>query len=95
MLDSFETIPVAVGYEVDGEFTSEMPVLQQDFVKAVPVYQYLPGWQSDITRARKFADLPKEAQDYVKFLEEQAGCRISAIGVGPGREATILRHRLV
>lgn len=95
VLDSFETIPVAVGYEVDGEFTSEMPVLQQDFVKAVPVYQYLPGWQSDITGARKFEDLPKEAQDYVKFLEEQAGCRISAIGVGPGREATILRHRLV
>ncbi len=95
VLDSLETIPVAVGYDVDGEFTSEMPVLQQDFVKAVPVYEYLPGWQTNIRDVRAFEDLPKEAQDYVEFLENQAGCRISAIGVGPGREATILRHPLV
>jgi adenylosuccinate synthase len=49
----------------------------------------LPGWQEDITKAKTFADLPKNAQNYVKALEEMSGAPISAIGVGPGRDETI------
>jgi adenylosuccinate synthase len=67
----------------------EIPASQTDFHHAKPIYEYLPGWQADISGARKFSDLPKNAQNYVKFLEEKSGAQISAIGVGPGRDQTI------
>jgi adenylosuccinate synthase len=53
------------------------------------VYEYLPGWSEDITKAKSFSDLPKNAQGYVKALEEMSGAPVSAIGVGPGRDETI------
>jgi adenylosuccinate synthase len=68
---------------------------QRDFAVATPVYEYLPGWDEDISGARKFGDLPVTAQDYVRFLEDQSQCRISAIGVGQDRAQTILVHDLV
>ena len=95
VLTGHETIPVCVAYDVDGEVTSEMPLTQTDFHHAKPVYEELPGWSEDITGVRDFADLPAAARDYVLRIEELAGCRVSAIGVGPGREATITRHRLL
>ena len=82
---------MAVGYEIDGELVTEMPVFQSDFARAVPVYEELPGWHTDITGVRKFEDLPSEAADYVNFIEDQVGCKISTIGVGPSREAAIVR----
>ncbi|WRS30433.1 adenylosuccinate synthase [Actinomycetaceae bacterium MB13-C1-2] len=95
VLDSYETLPVAVGYEVNGQVTREMPVLQSEFAAAKPVYEDLPGWQEDITGIREYEDLPEAARNYIEFLEEQADCRISAIGVGQDREATIVRHPLI
>ncbi len=95
VLGEYDTIKVAYAYDVDGEVVPEMPVLQSDFAKARPLYEELPGWKQDISNVREFDDLPKEARDFVEFLEEQAGVRISAIGVGPGREQTIVRHELV
>lgn len=95
VLTGHETIPVCVAYEVDGRQSQEMPLTQSDFHHAVPVYEEMPGWSQDITGVREFSDLPRAAQDYVLRIEELAGCRISAIGVGPGREATISRHRLI
>ena len=80
---------------VDGVRTEEMPLTQTDFHHATPVYEELPGWSEDITRVRRFEDLPQAAQDYVLRIEELARTRISAIGVGPGREATISRHSLL
>ncbi len=95
VLSEWETIPVCVGYEVDGERTTEMPMTQTGFHHAKPVYEELPGWGTDITAARSLSDLPKEAREYVSFLEEQARCPISAIGVGPGRDETIVLRDLV
>ena len=95
VLSGYETIPVCVAYEVDGVRTQEMPLDQAGFEAAVPVYEELPGWSEDISEVRNFADLPQAAQDYVLRIEELARCRISAIGVGPGREATISRHSLI
>ena len=95
VLSGYETIPVCVAYEVDGVVTEEMPLDQAGFEAAVPVYEELPGWSEDISEVRSFADLPQAAQDYVLRIEELARCRISAIGVGPGREATISRHSLI
>jgi adenylosuccinate synthase len=89
VLTGWEQIPVCVAYEVDGERTTELPYNQSDFHHAKPVYEYLPGWTEDITKAKTFADLPKNAQSYVKTLEEMSGAPISAVGVGPGRDETI------
>lgn len=91
VLDTYQTIPVAVGYEVDGVFTEEVPALQREFAAAVPVYREMPGWQEDITAVRRFADLPTEARDYVTFIEDSVGVRVSTIGVGQARDAVIVR----
>ena len=68
---------------------------QSDFHHATPIYEYLDGWTEDISGAREFDDLPVNAQRYLLRLEEISGARISSIGVGPGREATIVRHELL
>jgi glycerophosphoryl diester phosphodiesterase len=95
LLTGLERIPVCVAYEVDGQRFDEIPVSQSDFHHATPVYEELPGWSEDITGARTFEDLPKNAQDYVLAVEAMSGARISAIGVGPGRDAIIQRHDLL
>lgn len=95
VLSRYQQIPVCVGYRVNGERVDEMPVSQSDFHHAEPIYEELPGWQEDITGCREFADLPQRAQDYVRRLEDMATCRISSIGVGPSRDATIVRHELL
>ncbi|MBX0301985.1 adenylosuccinate synthase [Cryobacterium sp. 1639] len=95
VLTGLDTIPVCVAYEVDGVRYDEVPVSQSDFHHAKPVYEEFPGWTEDITLVRHFEDLPKNAQDYVLALEAMSGARISAIGVGPDREAILTRHDLI
>jgi adenylosuccinate synthase len=95
VLTGIKEIPVCVAYEVDGKRMEEIPVSQSDFHHAKPIYETYPGWDEDITTAKKFEDLPKNAQDYVLALEKLSGTRISAIGVGPDRNATIVRHDLL
>ena len=95
VLTGWEQIPVCVAYEIDGQRVDEMPTSQTDFHHAVPVYEYLPGWQEDISGVKVFDDLPKAARDYVNFLEQVSGTRISAIGVGQDRDATISVHDLI
>ncbi|WP_263119548.1 adenylosuccinate synthase [Cellulomonas sp. RIT-PI-Y] len=95
VLTGRDRIPVAVAYDVDGRRVDEMPDDQSDFHHAKPVYEYLDGWTEDITGAREFDDLPLNARRYLERLEELSGCRISAIGVGPGREATVSRYDLL
>ncbi|WP_007024529.1 adenylosuccinate synthase [Saccharomonospora iraqiensis] len=92
VLSGLERIPVCVAYEVDGFRTEDMPMTQTEVHHAVPIYEELPGWAEDISGCRSFADLPANARAYVERLEELMGARISAIGVGPGREQTIVRH---
>ncbi|MCQ9368066.1 adenylosuccinate synthase [Brevibacterium sp. 91QC2O2] len=95
VLSGIEEIPVCVGYDVDGVRLDEMPTSQSDFHHATPVYETFPGWKEDITSARSFEDLPRNAQDYVLALERLSGCRMSVIGVGPDREQSIVRHSLL
>lgn len=95
VLTGYKEIPVCVGYELDGIVVDEMPPDQVDFARAVPVYEMAPGWSEDITGCRSFDELPEAAQAYILRLEELVGCRISSIGVGPGREATIIRFPLL
>jgi len=95
VLSGLETIPVCVAYDVDGVRVDEVPVSQSDFHHAIPIYEEFPGWTEDITGARTFEDLPKNAQDYVLAIEAMSGSRISAIGVGPGRDEIVVRHDLL
>jgi adenylosuccinate synthase len=89
VLSGWESIPVCVAYEVDGKRLEEMPMTQTEFHHAVPVYEYFDGWSEDISGARVFSDLPKNAQDYVHALEQLSGAPFSSIGVGPDREQTL------
>jgi adenylosuccinate synthase len=91
VLSGLETVPVCVGYEVDGRRVDEMPMTQTDVHHAQPVYEELPGWFEDISACREFDELPANAQAYVKRIEELTGAPVSAIGVGPGRDETITR----
>jgi adenylosuccinate synthase len=95
VLTGWEKIPVCVAYEIDGTRVEELPASQTEFHHAKPVYEYLPGWSENIAGARSLNDLPKNAREYVKFLEEISGAPMSAIGVGPGREETIVVRDLI
>ncbi|MGO1591259.1 MAG: adenylosuccinate synthase [Ancrocorticia sp.] len=95
VLGGLDQIPVCVAYEVNGERVDEVPAFAADFAAATPIYEYRPGWSEDISECRTFEDLPQAAQDYVLYLEEVSRCRISVIGVGAGREATIVRQDLL
>ena len=89
VLTGFERIPVCVAYDVDGVRHDEIPMTQTDFHHATPIYEEFPGWTEDISGCKSFEDLPANAKSYVKALEEMSGAPISAIGVGPERNATI------
>jgi adenylosuccinate synthase len=95
VLTGFERVPVCVGYDVDGVRHSELPMTQTEFHHARPMFEYLEGWSEDLSGARRFEDLPKAAQQYVLALEELSGARVSAVGVGPERGDTIVRHDLL
>ncbi|MEU4842605.1 adenylosuccinate synthase [Nocardia testacea] len=92
VLSSLDRVPICVAYEVDGERVEQMPTTQTGFHHAKPIFEEMPGWWEDISGARTFEELPANAQAYVLRLEELSGARISCIGVGPGREQTIVRH---
>ncbi len=95
ILTGWEKIPVCIGYDVNGEFRDTYPVMMDDIVNAKPVYEFLDGWTQDISGARSFDELPATCQAYVRRLEELIRCRISGIGVGPGREQSIMIHELI
>ena len=95
VLTGLEKIPVCVAYEVDGVRFDEVPMTQTDFHHAKPVYEYFDGWSENISDAKSLADLPENARKYVHKLEELSGCRISAIGVGPDRDQTIVVRDLI
>ena len=95
VLSGLDRVPVCVAYEIDGVRHDEMPISQTEFHHAKPVLEYFAGWEEDITSAKTFEDLPPNAQAYVRALEAMSGARISAIGVGPGRDQTLSLHPLV
>lgn len=90
VLGYLDEIPVCVGYEIDGEVTTEFPVTPL-LEKAKPVLKTLPGWKSDIRGIRKYEDLPENCRKYIEFIEEQIGYPITMVSNGPGREDIIYR----
>ena len=92
VLGYLDEIPVCVGYEIDGEVTTEFPTTRL-LEKAKPVYKKLPGWKCDIRGIRKYEDLPENCRNYVEFIEEQIGYPITMVSNGPGRDDIIFRDR--
>jgi adenylosuccinate synthase len=90
VLSAFETIKICTGYAYKDTFLTELPANLDVFEKCRPVYEEMPGWLTDITAARSFAELPEKARSYVKRLEELAGCPIVLVSVGPRRDETIM-----
>lgn len=85
ILSAFDTIRVAVGYQHNGDSYTEFPRQHRVLYDCEPIYEDLPGWKTDITGARTFADLPKAAQAYVEYIAERAGVPIGWVSVGPER----------
>ena len=92
VLGYLDEIPVCVGYEIDGEVTTEFPTTRL-LEKAKPVYKKLPGWKCDIRGIRKYEDLPENCRNYVEFIEEQIGYPITMVSNGPGRDDITFRDR--
>ncbi len=90
VLSFMDKIPVCTKYIVDGKETDRFP--SGDALKnAKPVYEFMPGWKEDISKCRKFEDLPKAAQDYVNYIEKETGCYIKYVSVGAERDAIIVK----
>ena len=89
ILNDFDTIKVAVGYEVNGEKVDYFPYEADDNI--VPVYREFEGWNCDICNVRDFDQFPQQFKDYVAFIEAECGVPVKIISVGPDREETIVR----
>jgi adenylosuccinate synthase len=89
-LTGFERVRVCVGYRVGDTVYDEMPMSQTEFHHAEPVYEDFPGWDDDISAARSVEELPKNARRYVEAVEAMTSVPISVVGVGPGREESIV-----
>jgi adenylosuccinate synthase len=94
VLSGLDEVPICVAYDVDGKRHDEMPMTQAEFERAKPIYETMPGWWEDISTARTFDELPANAQRYVLRLEELCAAHVSCIGVGPGRDETIVRREI-
>ena len=92
VLGYLDEIPVCVGYEIDGQVTTDFPVTHL-LEKAKPVYKTLPGWKCDIRGIRKYEDLPENCRNYIEFVEKEIGFPITMISNGPGRDDIIYRNR--
>jgi adenylosuccinate synthase len=85
VLDTFDTVKICVGYEIDGVRTDKLPYHQSDLHKAVPVYEEMEGWRTDLSQATEPGHLPPAAHAYLERIEQVVGVPISLVSTGPGR----------
>lgn len=89
VLSAFEKVKICCAYDINGDTVTEFPYHQSDFHHAIPKYEVLEGWEEDISSARKFSELPSQAQAYIRYIEEAVGVAVSLISVGPTARQTI------
>jgi adenylosuccinate synthase len=92
VLDTLEEIRICVAYRVDGEVRRELPASLDELARAEPVYESVPGWQSDTVGIVEFDQLPAAARDYIGLIEEEVGAPVGLVSTGPRREETVLRR---
>ena len=90
VLDHLQEIPVCVAYEVDGKRLTDMPARQEQLLQVKPVYEVLPGWQTQTRGVKSFAELPELAKAYLRFLEKQTGVETGCVSTGPERTETMV-----
>ncbi|MCX6187670.1 MAG: adenylosuccinate synthetase, partial [Bacteroidetes bacterium] len=90
VLSGFDDVLVCNQYHIDGQTTSELPFNLND-IQVNPIYQTFNGWSEDLTKIRKYADLPDTFKNYMDFVEKEIGVGVGVISVGPDREETIIR----
>jgi len=91
-LSGLEELKICRAYEIDGRETIFFPANKDRLSQAQPVYETMPGWSEDLTEVNSFEDLPLNAQNYVRRIEEYIGKPITFVGVGPKRSQTIFRQ---
>ena len=94
VLSGFESLKVCVGYDIEGEKTTDFPASLKRLGKAKPIYESLPGWSQDLSTITTYEDLPKEAKEYMKFIENYLEIPIKIVSIGPGRAQTIVREEI-
>jgi adenylosuccinate synthase len=90
VLDELAELPICVGYKIDGKSTTEIPAQDSGYKKLEPIYEKMQGWRTSTDGIKKREKLPKQAQDYLNFLERETGARIGMISTGPDRDQTIV-----
>jgi adenylosuccinate synthase len=90
VLGYLDTLPICVGYEIDGVVTKDFPTTTK-LAKAKPVYEYLPGWKQEIRGIKNYAELPENCRKYIEFIEKELEVPITLVSNGPGREEIIRR----
>jgi adenylosuccinate synthase len=95
VLSGLAKVPVCVAYDVDGARHDEIPMTQTEFHHAIPIYEYLDGWWEDLSEVTEFAGLPRNAQAYVRAVEEIIGAPVAAVGTGPRRDQTLQLRPLI
>lgn len=94
VLDKLKTLKICVGYKYNGEVLKEFPASLKVLGAVEPIYEELPGWETDITAIRKYEELPVNARRYVERLSQVAGIKIGIVSVGPSRDQTIILHEM-
>lgn len=94
-LSEFDKIPVCVGYDIEGHIQDYVPASLEEYSKAKPVYKIMDGWKKDISNIRNFSDLPKQASDYVNFIQQYCHTQVSLVSVGPEREHNIILKEII
>ncbi len=89
VLDAFDQIKVCVGYEVNGELLENFPSTAKELERVRPVYETLPGWRKETTKVKSLKDLPPEAKNFLRFIEDYLGVPIYMVSTGPQRDETI------
>jgi adenylosuccinate synthase len=92
VLTGLETLKICTGYRYKGEIITEFPDSLKVLARCEPVYREFPGWQEDISNVNDYSELPQNARDYLKYLEDLSGVPVAIVGVGPGRTQTLVLH---
>ncbi len=91
VLDTFETIPVCVAYELDGKRIEHFPANIRQAARCKPILEEMPGWGTSTREVTRFADLPEAAKRYIAYLEKISGAPVGILSVGPRRDSTLIR----
>ena len=90
VLTGIDTLKLCTAYKLDGKETHSLPANIEDLERCVPVYEEMPGWSEDISSVTSFEELPVNAQNYIKRIEELVHCPVIMFSVGPDRKQTIV-----